>query len=61
MVLIDTFNMCRAHGVVATAIDMLICAVAARLRVPIFTTDTDFVSYATYLPISLHVARHKNR
>ena len=48
------FNACRAHGVTGSAIDLLICAVADRHRVPIFTTDLDFQRYARHLPIRLY-------
>jgi hypothetical protein len=36
---------------------MLICAVAERLGVAIFTRDQDFTRYAQHLPISLHTVR----
>ena len=55
------FNTCRAKGVTGTAVDLLICAVASRLKVPIFTTDTDFKGYAKHLPIRLHKPRKQNR
>ncbi len=45
------FNTCRSRGIVGTSIDMLICATAARLNIPIFTTDPDFSRYARLLPI----------
>ena len=48
------FNACRAKGVVGTPIDLLICAVAARSDVAIFSTDSDFQRYARHLPIRLH-------
>ena len=50
------FNQCRARGlvVVGSEIDMLICAVASRFEVPIFTTDADFGRYAKHLSIRLH-------
>jgi len=48
------FNACRAKGIAPTAFDMLICALAARHRLAIFTTDTDFVRYAKLLPITRH-------
>ncbi|MBI4280090.1 MAG: hypothetical protein HY660_16690 [Armatimonadetes bacterium] len=47
-------NHCRDHGVTGTHIDLLICAVAARRRLAIFTTDRDFPRYARYLPIRRH-------
>ncbi len=48
------FNLCRARGITGTAIDLLICAVAHRFDVPIFTTDGDFQHYATHVGIRLH-------
>ncbi|MBI2760126.1 MAG: PIN domain-containing protein [Chloroflexi bacterium] len=53
----DCFNRCRARGVQGSAVDFLICAVALRLNLPIFTTDTDFTAYAGHLPIALHHPR----
>ena len=50
------FNACRAKGITPTSFDMLICALAARHTLAIFTTDTDFVRYASILPIKLHPA-----
>jgi hypothetical protein len=51
------FNACRAKGVSPTAIDMLICALAARHGLAVFTIDRDFARYATILPIMLHDSR----
>jgi hypothetical protein len=48
------FNACRAKGVTPTSFDVLICALAARHGLAIFTTDTDFSHYAKILPIRLH-------
>ena len=48
------YNQCRASGVSATPIDLLMCAVAQRLSVAIFTTDKDFSRYAKLLPIRLY-------
>jgi predicted nucleic acid-binding protein len=48
------FNTCRGKGFSGTSVDLLICAVASRADVPIFTTDEDFVRYADILPIWLH-------
>src|SRR3990167_1247696 len=45
------FNDCRKKGVTGTPIDLLICAIAYRLKLAIFTTDTDFPRYAKILPI----------
>jgi predicted nucleic acid-binding protein len=46
-------NQCRKKGIQGTHIDFLICAVANRLDVPIFTTDKDFFRYSKVLPIKL--------
>jgi predicted nucleic acid-binding protein len=50
-------NACRAEGIAATIVDMLICAAAQRRRMSIFTTDPDFGKYARYIPVKLHSAR----
>ena len=51
------FNRCRAHGVQGSPIDFLICAIALRRGLPIFTTDADFIGYSRHLPIALHQVR----
>jgi predicted nucleic acid-binding protein len=48
------YNECRQHGVQGSHIDLLICAVAVRLNIQIFTTDKDFEFYQQYLPIKRH-------
>jgi predicted nucleic acid-binding protein len=48
------FNACRSSGITGTPIDMLVCAIAYRYGVPIFTTDGDFPLYARHAPIQLH-------
>lgn len=48
------YNECRQNGVQGSHIDLLICAVAARLKIEIFTTDKDFGFYQQYLPIKLY-------
>src|SRR5688500_3441075 len=47
------FNLLREQGVSASPIDVLICAVARRCDIPVFTTDEDFRRYAEHLPIRL--------
>ena len=49
------FNRCRARGIQGSAIDYLLCAVARRREISLFTTDADFERYATVLGIALHV------
>ncbi|HIJ96105.1 MAG TPA: PIN domain-containing protein [Desulfuromonadales bacterium] len=53
----EFFNRCRKNGVQGSNADFLICAVASRMNVPIFTTDADYISYSRFLPITLHSAR----
>jgi predicted nucleic acid-binding protein len=50
------YNLCRQRGLQGTGTDLLICAAAVRRGLKIFTTDTDFDSFATHLPIKLHHA-----
>jgi predicted nucleic acid-binding protein len=48
------FNTCRTNGVQGSNTDFLICAVAARHSLAIFTTDKDFLLFAKHLPITLY-------
>lgn len=48
------FNLCRGKGIQGSNTDFLICAVAVRRRLSIFTADKDFLSFAAHLPIVLH-------
>jgi predicted nucleic acid-binding protein len=48
------YNLCRANGIQGSMTDFLICAVAVRERLRIFTTDGDFAHYRKYVPIALH-------
>jgi predicted nucleic acid-binding protein len=47
-------NVCRANGVQGSHTDFLICAVAIRAKLKIFTTDKDFSNYSKHLPISIY-------
>jgi predicted nucleic acid-binding protein len=49
-------NDCQARGIAFSAVDMLICAVALRRGMSIFTTDPDFEKYARVLTLKLHSA-----
>jgi len=51
------YNVCRRRGIQGAATDLLICAIAVRHGLKIFTTDADFDSYAKYIPIKLHRPR----
>lgn len=48
------YNRCRKQGIIGGPIDLLLCAVASRARVAVFSTDRDFAHYGRHLPIQLH-------
>jgi len=45
---------CRKHGIAATAIDVLICAVAERRGWEVLTTDKDFERYSKVVELRVH-------
>ena len=47
-------NLCRQKGIQGSHIDFLICAVAHRLKLSIFTCDTEFSYYSQQIPITLY-------
>ncbi len=47
-------NTLRAGGVASSPVDALLCAVAERVSVPVFTLDRDFERYASALGLELH-------
>jgi predicted nucleic acid-binding protein len=49
----EAFNSCRARGIQGTPVDFLICAVAARLDLPILTLDRDFEHYSAVIDVRL--------
>ncbi len=53
----EFFNLCRSNGIQGSNTDFLICAVAARHKIPIFTTDGDFRQFQPHLPITLYAPR----
>jgi predicted nucleic acid-binding protein len=52
----QAYNICQSKGIAASPVDMLICAVAQRHGMSVFTTDPDFERYAQVLPLKLHSA-----
>jgi predicted nucleic acid-binding protein len=50
------FNQCRARGIQGSNTDYLICALALRLDLPVFTVDRDFGRYGRVLGVRLHAA-----
>ena len=51
-------NRCRGRGIQGSPIDFLICAVASRRQLAIFTTDRDFEHFSAVLEITLLVIEH---
>jgi predicted nucleic acid-binding protein len=47
-------NKCRKKGIQGSHIDFLICAIANRLDIPIFTTDNDFNHYQKVISNKLY-------
>ena len=47
-------NECRKNGIQGGHIDFLICAVASRNKIPIFTCDNDFQQYSKITKIELY-------
>ena len=50
----ECFNACRAKGLQGSNTDFLLCAVSERHRMPLLTTDGDFLRYGTVIPVALH-------
>ena len=55
----EYFNTARKNGIQGSNTDFLLCAVSTRLRMPIFTTDKDFLNFQSVLPIELHSVRNR--
>lgn len=53
----ELFNRCRGRGVLGSNTDFLICAVALRRELSIFSTDGDFKHFARVLALELHQIR----
>lgn len=51
------YNLCRSKGIQGSNTDFLICAVAVRHDLAVFTTDGDFPHFAKCLPVLLHEMR----
>jgi len=50
----EYYNVCLTKGIQGSQTDYLICAVASRYDMEIFTEDKDFSHYKKYLPIRLY-------
>ncbi|MCE5229599.1 PIN domain-containing protein [bacterium] len=53
----ELFNTCRSKGIQGSNTDFLICAIALRREMSIFTADRDFERFAKHIPIVLHEMR----
>jgi predicted nucleic acid-binding protein len=51
------FSRCRERGIQGSNTDFLICAIAIRRDLAIFTTDRDFEHFAPVLGLALHRSR----
>ncbi len=47
-------NLSRSRGIQGSTIDFLICAVASRYSLLMYTLDEDFKHFSKYLPIKLY-------
>lgn len=50
-------NLCRSKGIQGSNTDFLMCAVASRHDLSIFTTDSDFLAFRQIVPLTLHDPR----
>ena len=50
----ESFNLCRSNGIQGSNTDFLICAVALRSNMPVYTIDNDFKYYQKFLDFSLY-------
>lgn len=55
----EFYNACRKAGIQGSQIDFLICSVSVGNKIPIFTSDKDFLHYKKQLPISLYQPRNR--
>lgn len=53
----EYFNTARKNGIQGSNTDFLLCAISTRHRMPIFTTDKDFINFQSVIPIELHKTR----
>jgi predicted nucleic acid-binding protein len=55
----EFYNAFRKAGIQGSQIDFLICSVSVGNKIPIFTSDKDFLHYKKRLPISLYQPRNR--
>jgi len=55
------YNLLRGKGIQGSNTDFLICAVAARCGLSIYTTDRDFTMFSAHIPLRLHSPGDRTR
>lgn len=55
--LISEVRVHRSHGIQGSYTDFLICAVAEKHQMSIFTLDQDFENFSKHTPIRFHESR----
>ena len=55
----EFFNTCRTHGIQGSNTDFLICAIAHRHELEIFTLDNDFVEFGKHIAVKLYIPRSR--
>jgi predicted nucleic acid-binding protein len=53
----EYYNLARTKGIQGSNTDFLICSLAHKHKMPIFTTDKNFEQYVSVIPIKLYVPR----
>jgi predicted nucleic acid-binding protein len=53
----DYFNRCRRAGIQGSNTDFLICSIACRFKLEIYSADNDFLEFSKCLPIKLYSPR----
>lgn len=53
----EFFNRCRSKGIQGSNTDFLLCAVASRHHLSLFTTDKDFDLYSKHMKLQRHGIR----
>ncbi|PIP06356.1 MAG: PIN domain nuclease [Syntrophobacteraceae bacterium CG23_combo_of_CG06-09_8_20_14_all_50_8] len=57
----EFFNLARSKGIQGSNTDFIICSLAYSHKMSIFTTDKDFESYASVLPIKLYEPKMQSK
>jgi len=55
----EFYNTCRKAGIQGSQIDFLICSASTGNKIPIFSSDKDFLHYKKHLPVFLYRPRKR--